>query len=251
MSDLAPSLGPLLGPATVVVSGTNGIPWWFFQDFRGPLADRSLRSVDPDGTQASTFPRGRTLGSVVHATARVLAPGRVEVVAADRLILGEPDGADSERLRDLVGALRAGGINAQGSERIRHEVWAKLWGNMSMNPLSALTRSGTARMLASAELRELCIRMMEEMQACARPLGLEMTMTPAERIGVTQRLGDFQNLDAGRSRCGTQPRARSAARRRGRDRGAARRRRALHALGARARPPDQSLIPGHGGRSNL
>jgi 2-dehydropantoate 2-reductase len=203
LSDLAPSLGPLLGQATVVVSGTNGIPWWFFQDFRGPLADRSLRSVDPDGTQASTFPRGRTLGSVVHATARVLAPGRVEVVAADRLILGEPGGADSERLRDLVGALRAGGINAQGSERIRHEVWAKLWGNMSMNPLSALTRSGTARMLASAELRELCIRMMEEMQACARPLGLEMTMTPAERIAVTQRLGDFRtsmlaDLDARR-----------------------------------------------------
>jgi 2-dehydropantoate 2-reductase len=203
LSDLAPSLRPLLGPATVVVSGTNGIPWWFFQEFRGPLADCSLRSVDPDGTQAGTFPRERTLGSVVHASARVLAPGRIEVVAADRLILGEPGGGEGGRLRDLVEALRAGGINAEGSKRIRHEVWAKLWGNMSMNPLSALTRSGTSRMLASAELRELCIRMMEEMQACARPLGLEMTLTPAERIAVTQRLGDFRtsmlaDLDAGR-----------------------------------------------------
>lgn len=203
LSDLAASLRPLLGPATVVVSGTNGIPWWFFQDFRGPLADRSLRSVDANGAQAATFPRERTLGSVVHASARVLAPGRIEVVAADRLILGEPGGGEGGRLRDLVEALRAGGINAEGSKRIRHEVWAKLWGNMSMNPLSALTRSGTSRMLASAELRELCIRMMEEMQACARPLGLEMTLTPAERIAVTQRLGDFRtsmlaDLDAGR-----------------------------------------------------
>jgi 2-dehydropantoate 2-reductase len=203
LSGLAPSLGPLIGPASVVVSGTNGIPWWFFQDFPGPLADRTLISVDPDGAQGRTFPRGRTLGSVVHASARVLAPGQIEVVAADRLILGEPGGGDGERLRELVGALRAGGIDAQSSGRIRHEVWAKLWGNMSMNPLSALTRSGIARMLASVELRELCVRMMEEMQACARPLGLEMSMTPAQRIAVTQRLGDFRtsmlaDLDGGR-----------------------------------------------------
>jgi 2-dehydropantoate 2-reductase len=159
---LAPSLSALIGPHTVVISGTNGIPWWFFHDFGGALANQSLQSVDPDQSQERTFPRKRILGSVVHASARVLAPGR-----------------------------------------IRHDVWAKLWGNMNMNPLSALTRCGTSKMLGDADVRELCIRMMEEMQVCAQRLDLQMSMTPAERIAVTQRLGDFKtsmlaDLEAGR-----------------------------------------------------
>jgi 2-dehydropantoate 2-reductase len=192
LPDLAPSLGPLIGPSTVVVSGTNGIPWWFFHDFGGALANQPLDSVDPGGSQERAFPRQRILGSVVHASAQVLATAHVRVVAADRLLLGAPNGEVSDRLERLVSGLRAGGINAEISRRIRHEVWAKLWGNMNMNPLSALTRSGTARILADADVRELCVRMMEEMQVCARRLDLQMSMTPAERIAVTQRLGDFK-----------------------------------------------------------
>ena len=203
LPDLAPTLRPLMGPSTVVVSGTNGIPWWFFQDFGGTLANQPLDSVDPGQSQERAFPRHRILGGVVHASARVLAPAQVRVVAADRLLLGEPGGAVTPGLERLVAGLRAGGIDAQISHRIRHEVWAKLWGNMNMNPLSALTRSGTARMLADADVRELCIRMMEEMQACGQRLGLQMDMTPAERIAVTERLGDFRtsmlaDLEAGR-----------------------------------------------------
>jgi len=201
---LAPSLSPLIGPSTVVISGTNGIPWWFFHDFGGPLANQCLESVDPGGSQELAFPRERTLGSVVHASARVLAPAHVEVVAADRMILGEPSGDATGRLQEVVDGLRTGGINAEISSQIRLDVWAKLWGNMNMNPVSALTGCGTAQILASAEARELCARMMEEMQACGRRLGLQMSMTPAERIAVTQRLGDFRtsmlaDLDAGRS----------------------------------------------------
>jgi 2-dehydropantoate 2-reductase len=203
LTDLAPSLSPLIGPATVVISGTNGIPWWFFQDFGGALANRPLRSVDPDQSQERTFPRERTLGSVVHASARVLTPGHVQVVAADRLLLGEPSGEVTNRLQAVVNGLRGGGVNAEISQRIRHDVWAKLWGNMNMNPLSALTRCGTSRILADPDVRELCIRMMEEMQLCAQRLGLEMNITPAERIAVTQRLGDFRtsmlaDIEAGR-----------------------------------------------------
>ncbi len=203
LPDLAPSLSPLIGPDTVVVSGTNGIPWWFFHDFGCALANQPLQSVDPDQSQERTFPRKRVLGSVVHASARVLAPGHVQVVAADRLLLGEPNGEVTDRLQAAVSGLRSGGVNAEISQRIRHEVWAKLWGNMNMNPLSALTRCGTARMLADADVRELCIRMMEEMQVCARHLDLQMDITPAERIAVTQRLGDFRtsmlaDLEAGR-----------------------------------------------------
>jgi 2-dehydropantoate 2-reductase len=200
---LAPSLSALIGPATVVISGTNGIPWWFFHDFGGVLANQTLMSVDPDGSQEGTFPRERIVGSVVHASARMPAPAHALVVAADRLLLGEPSGEVTGRVEELVGGLRDGGINAEASRHIRRDVWAKLWGNMNMNPLSALTRCGTSTMLGSPDIRDLCVRMMEEMQACARHLDLPMSMTPQERIAVTQRLGDFRtsmlaDLEAGR-----------------------------------------------------
>jgi 2-dehydropantoate 2-reductase len=203
LSALAPQLKPLIGPSTIVVSGTNGIPWWFFQNFGGPIANRALQSVDPGGSQALAFPQDRTLGSVVHASVRVESPGHVHVVAADRLILGAPNGAISAPLESLVHALRAGRINAQVSNDIRRDVWTKLWGNMTMNPLSALTRCGTATMLANEDVRELCILMMQEMQLCAQRLNLAVAITPEERIGVTQRLGDFKtsmlaDIEAGR-----------------------------------------------------
>jgi 2-dehydropantoate 2-reductase len=204
LPDLAPSLSPLIGSSTVVISATNGVPWWFFHDFGGPLANQSLASVDPDQSQERAFPRDRILGSVVHASARTVAPAHVQVVAADRLLVGEPGGDATGRLQEVVSGLRAGGINAEVSLRIRHDVWSKLWGNMSMNPLSALTRCGTARMLGDADVRELCVRMMQEMQDCAQRLNLKMDLTPAERIAVTQRLGDFRtsmlaDLEAGRA----------------------------------------------------
>jgi 2-dehydropantoate 2-reductase len=209
LSELAPQLEPLIGPATVVVSGTNGIPWWFFQNFGGAIANRTLQSVDPGGSQARAFAPDRTLGSVVHASVRVESPGHVHVVAADRLILGTPGalgaagGASAAPLESLVHALRAGQINAQVSTDIRRDVWTKLWGNMTMNPLSALTRRGTSTMLANEDVRELCIRMMQEMQLCAQRLNLAVAITPEERIGVTQRLGDFKtsmlaDIEAGR-----------------------------------------------------
>jgi 2-dehydropantoate 2-reductase len=124
-------------------------------------------------------------------------------VAADRLILGEPGGASSPRVESVAGALRKGGVESFASDCIRREVWTKLWGNMTMNPLSALTRCGTSRMLANADVRELCVHMMDEMQLCARRLDLAVTMTPAQRIEVTQRLGDFKtsmlaDMEAGR-----------------------------------------------------
>jgi 2-dehydropantoate 2-reductase len=204
LPELAPQLRPLIGPATLVISGTNGIPWWFFQDFGGPgpLADQPLQSVDPTGSQQRTFPKDRTLGSVIHASVRVISPGQVQVVAADRLILGTPDGSGLPQLDFLVDALRAGGINAEASNNIRREVWSKLWGNMSLNPLSALTRRGTSTMLANADVRELCLRMMEEMQLCAQQLNLRVAISPAERLEVALKLGDFKtsmlaDLEAG------------------------------------------------------
>ena len=192
LPELAGSLTPLIGPHTFLVSGTNGIPWWFFQDFAGPLSNRSLQSVDPHRTQERAFPRERTVGAVVHASVRLLGPAQVRVVAADRLLLGQPSGEASPALEALAAAFKRGGINAELTAEIRREVWAKLWGNMNMNPVSALTRSGTQRILADEEVRELCERMMQEMQRCGEKLDLKIAMTPADRIAVTRRLGDFR-----------------------------------------------------------
>ena len=202
LSKLAPTLLPLIGPASVVMSGTNGIPWWFFHQFGGPLADQRLESVDPEGTQDLGFPRERIIGSVVHASVRVMSAARIEVVAADRMLIGDPRGTRAEPVAEMLAGLEAGGINAQFSDDIRREIWAKLWGNMSMNPLSALTRCGTYKLLHSADVRELCVRMMEEMQSCGAKLGLDAGMTPQERMALTLRLGDFKtsmlaDLEAG------------------------------------------------------
>jgi 2-dehydropantoate 2-reductase len=202
LPELAPQLSPLIGASTELISGTNGIPWWFFQDFGGPLANQALRSVDPYGSQQRTFPKDRTLGSVIHASVRVISTGHVQVVAADRLILGTPNGMSSPPLASLLKALRDGGINAEASNDIRREVWSKLWGNMSLNPLSALTRRGIATMLADADVRELCLRMMEEMQLCAQHLNLSVAISAAERLEVALKLGDFKtsmlaDLEAG------------------------------------------------------
>ncbi len=202
LPDLAAELAPLIGPDTCVVSATNGIPWWFFDDFGGLLANRALDSVDPGGIQSRLFGSHRALGAVVHASVRLRAPAQVEVIAADRLLIGEPRGELSARARELVDALRDGGLNAIASERIRLEVWAKLWGNMNMNPLSALTRCGCATLLDDPQVHELCLRMMEEMRACGTALGLELDMSAEQRIAVTRRLGNFQTSMLADARAG-------------------------------------------------
>ena len=149
--------------SSVAIVGAGAIGCW--------LAD----ALDRAGWAVSMLARGPTLAAL----------------RSDGLIV-ERGGEITSRLEALVTGLRAGGINAELSRRIRHEVWAKLWGNMNMNPLSALTRRGTARMLGCPEIRDLCVRMMEEMQVCGNMLDLQMNMMPAERIAVTQRLGDFR-----------------------------------------------------------
>ncbi|HEY2682773.1 MAG TPA: 2-dehydropantoate 2-reductase [Steroidobacteraceae bacterium] len=201
---LAPALLPLIGAGSTVVSATNGIPWWFFEAFGGALGNCELASVDPDGVQARVFGKGAGLGAVVHATARVISAGRVEVKAADRLILGEPDGRMTERLQNLAAAFKAGGIRAVASQHIRAEVWSKLLGNMCINPVSALTRGTTQRLFQSNEVRRVLEDMMQEMQAIGAKLGLDMPMSPAERIEVAERLGDFKtsmliDVEAGRT----------------------------------------------------
>lgn len=202
VSAAAEDIAALLGPETSVVSALNGLPWWFTQRFPGPLDGVALDAVDPGGAVARLIPAERTVGCVVHASVSRIGPGHIRIGKLDKLIFGEPSGAESERVRWLAATFARAGITTVVSPDIRMDTWAKLWGNMNMNPLSALTRATTARMLDDDEVRELCLRMMEEMAAAGAKIGLPFKLSAAERMAVTRKLGDFrtsmlQDLESG------------------------------------------------------
>lgn len=203
VASVAPSLRPLLGANTAVVSTMNGLPWWFLDGFGGPLTGRMLASVDPEGATLASIEGRRVIGGVVHGSTRLDAPGVVRIVKIDRLLLGEPDGEGSARLATLAGAFAKGDVPVVQTGNIRMEIWAKLWGNMNLNPLSALTRGTMARMLGDPMLFGLAAGMMREMDAVGSRIGLKMTMTPEDRLAMAARLGDFktsmlQDLEADR-----------------------------------------------------
>lgn len=203
VASVAPSLRPLLGAETAVVTTMNGLPWWFFQGFGGPLSGRTLKAVDPEGATARAIEGRRVIGGIVHGSTRVDAPGIVRIAKIDRLLLGEPDGEGSERLAALAEAFAKGDVPVVQTGNIQMEIWAKLWGNMNLNPLSALSRGTMARMLGDKMLFDLAAGMMREMDEVGALIGLKMTMSPEDRLAVTARLGDFktsmlQDLEADR-----------------------------------------------------
>jgi len=198
---VAPSLPPLIGAGTDVLTIQNGLPWWFLEG--SPLAGRTLVSVDPAGATGRAIPLARALGGVVHASTEASAPAVIRINKVDRLLLGEPKGGSSPRLQAIAEAFVAGGVPAKAVDDIRAELWIKLWGNMNMNPISALTQAGMSDMLDNDLIRELVAGMMREMEAVGGKLGLSFPMSVEERITVTRRLGNFrtsmlQDLDAGR-----------------------------------------------------
>jgi 2-dehydropantoate 2-reductase len=188
----------LIGPDTVILPMMNGVPWWFLGE------DAPLRSVDADGALGRAFPVPQVLGCVVHASSSSPRPGLVVVKMADRLILGEPSGADTVRVRNLVELMTDAGIPAVRSERIRTDLWYKLWGNMTMNPISALTLASSNRILDDDLVREFAQRIMEEARAIGARCGCAIQQTAADRMVVTRQLGAFrtsmlQDVEAGRS----------------------------------------------------
>lgn len=192
LPQLAPSLAPLLGPDTAVVTAMNGLQWWFTDGLPGPLDGAVLERVDPGGALRNALPVGRVIGTVVHATAAAPERGRVRLIAADKLIFGEPSGGPGERLARLVAACREAGVPVEESANIRLAIWRKLWGNMSLNPVSALTGATTGALLDDPLTRELVASMMSEMAALGDRLGLSMGMSVDDRMAVTRRLGDFK-----------------------------------------------------------
>jgi len=199
----AVALAPLLAPETVIVPAMNGVPWWFFHRFGGRLAGTSLASVDPDGAIAKALPAEQVIGSVVHLSSAIVAPGVIRRGLGNLLIVGEPAGARTDRLTRVTELLERGGFTVKPTAEIQREVWLKLWGNMNMNPISALTGSTADVMLDDPLTVQLVRDMMEEAAAVGRAMGIAMNMTVDERIAVTRELGAFktsmlQDLEARR-----------------------------------------------------
>jgi 2-dehydropantoate 2-reductase len=192
-----PTLRPLLGSETRILSVQNGVPWWFPHG-----GGTALESVDPGGALAAALPAARSLAAVVHAGSITEAPGVVRLMTANRLPVGAVAG-DATWRDAVVATLLAGGLPAEASDDIAGEVWRKLWGNMNMNPLSALSRATLSDMLDDEGVRGLAEAMMREMDAIGPHLGLAPLGDPAARMAVSRRLGAFrtsmlQDLEAGR-----------------------------------------------------
>jgi 2-dehydropantoate 2-reductase len=197
------SMLPLLGPGTVVLPALNGVPWWFFDGFGGPCEGVHLESVDPGGAMAAAVPVRRVIGTVVHFSCSSPAPGVVRHFSGDRLILGEPSGQPSRRLDAIAMMLREAGFTIDMSRDIREDAWYKLWGNFTINPVSALTGVTTGQILDDDLVREFCEAAMLEAREIGARIGCPIKETPADRNAVTRRLGDFrtsmlQDAEAGR-----------------------------------------------------
>jgi len=185
---LAPTLAPLLGADTLVLSAMNGVPWWFASGIAG-LGSQPLESVDPGGGIAAALPAAGVIGCVVHAAVSTAAPGIAAHRMGHGLIIGEPAGGDSRRVTRLVELFSQAGFEARASARIRYDIWYKLWGNMTMNPVSALSGATLDRVLDDDLVRAFCSAAMREAADIGARIGCEVRESPEDRHAVTRRLG--------------------------------------------------------------
>jgi 2-dehydropantoate 2-reductase len=196
------AMAPLLGAQTIVLPAMNGVPWWFM-----PAAAPDhppLASVDPGGRLLARLPLARVLGCVVHFASSTPAPGRVKHGAGERLIVGEPRGGTSPRVAAVCAALASAGFQAEASDDVRRDVWYKLWGNMTMNPVSALTGALSDAILADELINDFVLRCMAEAAAIGARVGCPIAQTGEERLGLARQLGGFrtsmlQDTEAGRA----------------------------------------------------
>jgi 2-dehydropantoate 2-reductase len=201
--DVLPAMRSLFHADTVVVTLQNGIPWWYFQGLAGPWQGRTLETIDPDGAIAAGIERERIIGAVVYSASERLAPGVIKVAEGNRFTLGEPDGSRSPRLADLAQVLAGAGFDAPVTADIRSEIWLKLWGNLSFNPISALTRATMVDICRFAPTRELAADMMREAQVVAEKLGVKFKVSLDKRIAGAEGVGKhktsmLQDVESGR-----------------------------------------------------
>ncbi|WP_371225420.1 2-dehydropantoate 2-reductase [Roseovarius sp. 2305UL8-3] len=194
---------PLIGDGTTIVSGVNGVPWWYFHKIGGDLEGTRLESVDPGNAQWDGFGPDNVLGCVVYPAAEVSEPGVIRHIEGNRFSLGEPSGERSERAMALSKVLSAAGLKAPVRPKIRDEIWVKLWGNLSFNPISALTHATLDVLCTDPGTREVARNMMLEAQTIAEKLGVKFPIDVDRRIqgGAdvgAHRTSMLQDLDAGR-----------------------------------------------------
>jgi len=203
LGDVAQRIAPLLVRDTVVLTAMNGVPWWFFDGLGGRYEALKLASIDPQGRIAAAIPTRHVVGCVVHATCSTPEPGLVRHGFGNRLIIGEPSGGGSERVAALAELLQRAGFDAPVSPRIQTDIWYKLWGNMTMNPISALTGATSDKILNDPLITAFCLAAMREAAAIGTRIGCPIGQTGEDRMAVARKLGPFktsmlQDLEAGK-----------------------------------------------------
>jgi 2-dehydropantoate 2-reductase len=203
LRDVAQHIAPLLGPQAIVLSAMNGVPWWFLQGFGGAFAGRALQSVDADGSIAQRIPAQHIIGCVVHASCSTSAPGASQHHFGNGIILGEPSGQKTPRVLALHALFAKAGFDAKLSEQIQKDIWYKLWGNMTMNPISAITGATTDIILDDDLVRGFVSSVMLEAKAIGAQIGIPIDQQPEDRHLVTRKLGAFktsmlQDVEAGK-----------------------------------------------------
>jgi 2-dehydropantoate 2-reductase len=204
LHDVAQQIAPLVGPHTIVLSAMNGVPWWFLQGFGGAYAGATLQSVDASGSIAQHIPASHIIGCVVHASCSTSAPGVAQHHFGNGLIIGEPNGDKTSRAQALLALLVQAGFDAKLSDQIQKDIWYKLWGNMTMNPISALTGATTDRILNDDALRGFISAVMLEAKDIGARIGIPIDQQPEDRHAVTRKLGAFktsmlQDVEAGKA----------------------------------------------------
>jgi 2-dehydropantoate 2-reductase len=203
LPQLAPNLKPVLGSDTTVVSTQNGIPWWYFQGFGGEWEGLRLERVDPGGVISSAIEAHRVVGSIVYFSTEIPSPGVIQHIEGNRISLGEPEGTRSDRLRRIAEALIASGLRCPVTTRIRHEIWVKVLGNASLNPVSALTRATLVQMVRDPGVCSVIRSIMQEVEEVSSKLGMELPVSIDQRIAGAEKVGEhktsmLQDLEAGR-----------------------------------------------------
>ena len=199
---VAERIAPLIGPRTVVLPAMNGVPWWFGAGAPA-LGDAPLQSIDPGGHIAAALPVAQVIGCVVHASTWTSEPGLVEHKMGQGLIIGEPLSGESERVQTLAALLRGAGFDTTVSADVRRDLWYKLWGNMTMNPITAITGATVDRVLDDPLTRHFCSAAMAEAAAVGAKIGCAIEQSPEDRHRITRKLGAFktsmlQDVEAGR-----------------------------------------------------
>ena len=196
-------LPALFGSDTVMVTLQNGIPWWYFQKLGGPYADRVVETVDPGGVLFKAIAPDRLIGCIAYPAATVAEPGVIRHIEGNRFPVGELDGSDTARLRMVSGLFEQAGFKSRRLDDIRSEIWLKLWGNLTFNPISALTHSTLVDICQFPLTRALAARMMTEAQAIGEQLGARFRVPMARRIAGAEGVGKhktsmLQDVEAGK-----------------------------------------------------